>query len=261
MVGALDADMAEQIAESMRGLGINLRTETKVEGFDVDDEGRVRAVKTDDGAIEADIVVLGIGSKPNVDLALAAGIAIGESGGIAVNTHMATGHDGIWACGDCVESIHRLTGKPVVIALGTHANKQGRIVGLNVTGGSERFRGVLGTAVTKLCAYEIGRTGLTEHEAQQAGIAHVTAKIESTTRAGYFPGAEPMTGRIRCWCLRSNLHPPHSEPTLREARSRHRANRSSSGCSSSCSSPPERCSRSTSRGRGRSRVRSDEPCC
>lgn len=196
MLGALDLDMAKHIADAMRGLGIDLRTEIKVEGFDVDDEGRVRAVRTDAGSIDADIVVLGIGSKPNVELARSAGIRIGESGGIAVDAHMQTDHDGIWACGDCVESVHRITARPVVIALGTHANKQGRIVGINVTGGTERFRGVIGTAVTKLCAYEVGRTGLTEHEAQQAGMAYVTATIESTTRAGYFPGAEPITVKV-----------------------------------------------------------------
>ncbi|HVJ97442.1 MAG TPA: FAD-dependent oxidoreductase [Acidimicrobiia bacterium] len=196
MLGALDADIAGMVADAMRGIGIDLRAETKVEGFGVDDDGRVRNVETDDGVIEADIVVLGIGSQPNVDLARAAGITIGPSGGIAVDAHMRTSDERIWACGDCVESVHRITGKPMVIALGTHANKQGRIVGINVTGGTERFRGVLGTAVTRICEYEIGRTGLTAYAASEAGMAYVTATIESTTRAGYFPGAESITVKV-----------------------------------------------------------------
>jgi NADPH-dependent 2,4-dienoyl-CoA reductase/sulfur reductase-like enzyme len=196
LLGALDLDFSNRVADAITGLGIELQTETEVEGFGVDDEGRVRSVMTDAGEIDAEIVVLGIGSKPNVELAQAAGIGIGPSGGIAVDAHMATDHDGVWACGDCVESVHRITGQPMVIALGTHANKQGRIVGTNVTGGSERFRGVIGTAVTKICAYEIGRTGLTEFAARKAGMAYVTATIESTTRAGYFPGAEPITVKV-----------------------------------------------------------------
>jgi NADPH-dependent 2,4-dienoyl-CoA reductase/sulfur reductase-like enzyme len=196
MLGALDADIAGMVADAMRRIGIDLRAETKVEGFGVDDDGRVCRVETDDGVLEADIVVLGIGSQPNVDLARAAGITIGPSGGIAVDAHMRTSDERIWACGDCVESVHRITGKPMVIALGTHANKQGRIVGINVTGGTERFRGVLGTAVTRICEYEIGRTGLTAYAASEAGMAYVTATIESTTRAGYFPGAESITVKV-----------------------------------------------------------------
>jgi NADPH-dependent 2,4-dienoyl-CoA reductase/sulfur reductase-like enzyme len=196
MLGALDADFSARIADTLQELGVVLRTETRVEGFGVDDEGRVQRVITDGGEIEADIVVLGIGSKPNVELARGAGLTIGPAGGISVDAHMRTSDASIWACGDCVESVHRITGKPMVIALGTHANKQGRIVGINVTGGSERFRGVLGTAVTRICEYEIGRTGLTEFAAEQEGIAFVTATIESTTRAGYFPGAEPITVKV-----------------------------------------------------------------
>lgn len=196
MLGALDSDFAAKIADTMRRIGIDLRAETIVVGFGVDDEGRVRSVETDAGSIEADIVVLGIGSRPNVELARAAGLTIGPAGGISVDAHMRTSDEHIWSCGDCVESVHRITGKPMVIALGTHANKQGRIVGINVTGGTERFRGVIGTAVTRVCEYEIGRTGLTEYAAREAGMAHVAATIESTTRAGYYPGAEPITVKV-----------------------------------------------------------------
>jgi NADPH-dependent 2,4-dienoyl-CoA reductase/sulfur reductase-like enzyme len=84
----------------------------------------------------------------------------------------------------------------VFVALGTHANKQGRVAGANATGDGAMFGGVIGTAVTKICEYEIGRTGLTEREAQQAGFDFVSAKIESTSRAGYYPGAQPITVKI-----------------------------------------------------------------
>ena len=193
VMSTLDPDMGALVAEAMRGIGIEVRLGTNVTGFEADSSGRVRAVATADGTLDADVVVLGIGVRPNSDLARDAGIAIGATGGIATDDRMATSVDGIWAAGDCVEVTHRVTGKKVFIPLGTHANKQGRVVGVNVTGGDARFRGVVGTAVTKICAYEIGRTGLTEREATDAGYDFVTATIESTTRASYFPGAQPIT--------------------------------------------------------------------
>ena len=94
---------------------------------------------------------------------------------------METSADGVWAAGDCVEIVPSHHGRQVAIALGTHANKQGRVAGINATGGYARFPGVIGTAVTKICDYEIGRTGLTEREAQSAGFDVVAATIESTT--------------------------------------------------------------------------------
>ena len=98
----------------------------------------------------------------------------------------------MWAAGDCVESIHRLSGQRVVVALGTHANKQGRVAGINLGGGYATFPGVIGTAITKVCDLEVARTGLSEAEAEAAGYRFVTAAVDSTTRAGYFPGAQPI---------------------------------------------------------------------
>jgi NADPH-dependent 2,4-dienoyl-CoA reductase/sulfur reductase-like enzyme len=109
---------------------------------------------------------------------------------------METNVAGIWAAGDCVESVDLVTGRRRVVALGTHANKQGRVVGINATGGDVRFPGVIGTAASKICAYEVARTGVTEGESAAAGIDVVAATIEATTRAGYFPGAEPITVKI-----------------------------------------------------------------
>ena len=85
--------------------------------------------------------------------------------------------------------MHRVSGQPVHVPLGTHANKQGRVAGINIGGGYATFPGVIGTAVTKVCELEVARTGLTEKEADAAGYAFVTATVESTNRAGYFPGA------------------------------------------------------------------------
>lgn len=201
----LDPDMGALVADALRGSGVELHLGEPVEEFEVDD-GHVRAVRTKRATLPADIVLLGLGLRPNSELAAAAGIAVGEkTHGIVTDDRMRTSVAGVWAAGDCVETRHLVSGRPVSVALGTHANKQGRVAGINATGGDAVFPGVLGTAVSKICKYEVARTGLNEREAAGAGFDHVTATIESTTRAGYFPGAAPIkvkaiaqrgTGRI-----------------------------------------------------------------
>ena len=191
-IGTFDPDVGQFIADAVRGEGVDLIMSDPVVAIETRD-GRARAVLTESGReIEADVVVLGLGVRPNVALAQDAGIPIGSSGGIAVDARMRTGVGGVWAAGDCVESVHRLSGQRIVVALGTHANKQGRVVGINIGGGYATFPGVIGTAVTKICDLEVGRTGLSSEEAEQAGYSFVTATVDSTTKAGYFPGAKPI---------------------------------------------------------------------
>ena len=174
-MSTLDPDMGAIVADAIRNMDIDLHTDTEVQGFETDADNHVRAVVTADQTFPADIVVLGIGVKPNSDLARAAGIEIGGRGGITTNRRQETSADGVWAAGDCVETFHRISRKQVPIALGTHANKQGRVAGLNATGGYGVFPGVIGTAITKICDYEIGRTGLSEREAKAAGFAYEAA--------------------------------------------------------------------------------------
>jgi NADPH-dependent 2,4-dienoyl-CoA reductase/sulfur reductase-like enzyme len=192
----LDPDMGALVAEAIRGLGVDLRTETEVTAFEHRPHGRVSGVVVGDSTLRADIVVLGLGVEPNVALARDAGIVIGPTGGIATDARMATSVDGVWAAGDCVQCHHRISGQPVTIALGTHANKQGIVVGENATGGDAKFAGVVGTAVTKICDTEVARTGLNETEAREAGFEFSTATVEPTTRAGYFPGAMTITVKV-----------------------------------------------------------------
>lgn len=192
----VDADMAVLVAEGMRGFGIEIRTGTAVTGL-TERDGRVAAVVTDEGSLPADVVVLGLGVRPNTALARAAGLPIGPSGGIRVDRQMRViGMPEVWAAGDCVETLHRVSGLPVHIPLGTHANKQGRVAGINIGGGYATFPGVIGTAVTKVCDLEVGRTGLGEKEATAAGFEFVTIVTGSTSRAGYYPGARPMTVKL-----------------------------------------------------------------
>lgn len=191
-IGTFDPDIGADIAEAVRGLGIELVLGDGVAAIETRD-GRACAVHTASGReLPADLVVLGLGVRPNVALAADAGIPLGASGGIAVDLRMRTQVEGVYAAGDCVESWHRLSGQRMVVALGTHANKQGRVAGINIGGGYATFPGVIGTAVTKVCDLEAGRTGLSEKEAREAGFDFVTASVDSTTKAGYFPGARPM---------------------------------------------------------------------
>jgi NADPH-dependent 2,4-dienoyl-CoA reductase/sulfur reductase-like enzyme len=195
-MSTLDEDMGEIVTSALEGLGVDVRLGTNVEGFEVDADGQVRAVVTDAGTFAADVVVLGMGVRPRSQLASDAGLAIGSTGGIVTDRRMATNVDGVWAAGDCVETYHRITGRPVAIALGTHANKQGKVVATNASGGYAAFPGVIGTAVTKVCDLEVARTGLNAREAEAAGFQPVHGSIEGTSRAGYYPGAQPLRVKV-----------------------------------------------------------------
>ncbi|MEU1586290.1 FAD-dependent oxidoreductase [Micromonospora sp. NPDC005710] len=195
-MATVDPDMAELVTDAMRGLGVTIRTSLPVTGLEQRD-GRVTAVVTAEGPIPTDVVVLGLGVRPNTALAKAAGIALGPTGAIRVDRRMRVPeYPGVWAAGDCVETLHRVSGLPVHVPLGTHANKQGRVAGINIGGGYATFTGVIGTAVTKVCDLEVGRTGLREREAASAGFEFVSVIAESTNRAGYYPGARPMTVKL-----------------------------------------------------------------
>jgi NADPH-dependent 2,4-dienoyl-CoA reductase/sulfur reductase-like enzyme len=194
-MGTLDPDMGALVADALRGIGVDLFLGEGVEGYDVKD-GRVSGVVTSERTVPADVVILGLGVRPAGDLAAEAGIPTGTTGGIVVDRRMHTSVEGVWAAGDCVEVHHRVSRQPAAIALGTHANKQGRVAGINIGGGYATFPGVVGTAVSKVCGVEVARTGLREADAAEAGFDTVSAVVESTTRAGYFPGAAPITTKL-----------------------------------------------------------------
>ncbi len=194
LMTTLDADMAAHVQDAAEGNDIHVRLGVGLEEVLLDGDGRPNGVRTTDGELRADHIVIATGVKPAVELAERAGLEIGPTGALAVDDHQrCAGADGVWAAGDCVESHHRLLEAPVNLQLGTHANKQGRIAGANLTGGDVAFPGVIGTAITRVCHREIARTGLSEREAREdTGYDVVAEMIESTTRAGYFPGTGPI---------------------------------------------------------------------
>ncbi len=193
----LDPDMGAAVHRAMEGIGIEVRTGTAVTGFEADGDGRICSVLTADGSIPADVVVLGLGVRPNTALAREAGLPLGDHGGLRTNVQMQIlGHDHVWAGGDCVEVLNLVSGQYQHVPLGTHANKQGRVIGHNLAGSYASFPGVVGTAVSKVCHLEIARTGLRERDATRAGFEYVTVTVRSTTKAGYFPGTQRMTVKM-----------------------------------------------------------------
>ncbi len=196
-MGLLDADMGERVCVAMRAMGFTVHTDQAVREVLTGADGRACGVRTDEGTYDADLVVLGLGMGPEARLAERAGLGIGVTGGIDVDATMRSRtHANVFAAGDCVQTYHQLTGEPAHVALGTHANKQGRVAGSVIAGRPARFAGVLGTALTKVGTLEIGRTGLCTSQADAAGFDSRTEVIEATTRAGYYPGAEDIAVKL-----------------------------------------------------------------
>lgn len=195
VMALLDSDMAELVERELQQGGVRLVLGAPVEGFETR-HGRVTGVITPVGTFEAEVVVLGIGVEPNSELARDAGIVLGDRNAIHVDERCRTSAPGVWAAGDCADAYHRLLGRSIYFPLGTTANKQGRVCGLDLAGREARFPGIVGTAITRFRETEIARTGLTEREARAAGFQVVAAQVRSTTRSGYFPGATWMTVKM-----------------------------------------------------------------
>ena len=153
---------------------------------------------------EADLVIMGTGVRPNVELAKSAGLELGQIGGIKVNKSMQTSDPFIYACGDCIEQFHLITGKPIFRPLGSTANKTGRIAGDCVTGGSLEFRGILGTGICKVFDLTVAMTGLSEQDAALQGYDVQVCHNIKPSRPEYFGGkdivikavADRKTGRL-----------------------------------------------------------------
>lgn len=190
----VDADVAEDVAAELSAQGVDVRCATAVEAIEGDE--RVRAVLAGGVSIPADVVVIGVGVRPDSALAEAAGVALGPHGGVAVDARMRTDTDGIWAAGDCCQTRHLLHDGPAYVPLGTTASKQGRVAAAGVTGGDETFAGVLGTAVVKVCDLQVGRTGLSEREARSAGLDALSASVTHLSRARYYPGHQPLRVKL-----------------------------------------------------------------
>ena len=178
VLGRADPNLTQTVAALCRQFHIDLRCGTPVAAIEPD-----RA-----GDVACELVVLAAGLRPNVDLAAEAGIEIGRTGAIRASDRMETNLAGVWAAGDCAESAHLVTGRPVWLPLGTTANKTGRVAGANAAGARERFPGVAGTSVVRICGLGFAFTGLPAAEAKREGFDPVSARIEDLDRPRYFWG-------------------------------------------------------------------------
>ena len=152
----------------------------------------VRCVKTDKRTIPAQLVVVAVGVRPNVELAKAAGLEIGPTGCIAVNEYLQTSDPAIYAGGDCAENTHRVSGAKIFTPMGSTANKHGRVIADNICGDGIKYPGVLGTGVCRIFGVSAGATGLNERSATVAGLKFKSVVAPGFDRLGYMPGA----GRI-----------------------------------------------------------------
>jgi NADPH-dependent 2,4-dienoyl-CoA reductase/sulfur reductase-like enzyme/rhodanese-related sulfurtransferase len=161
----------------------------RIEGED----GKVKRVVTDKGSIEADLVIMSVGVTPNSQLAEAAGLAVSPRGGIIVDTAMRTSDPDIFAGGDCVVVKNLVTDQPVFLPLGSMANRQGRVIGDNLTGRDSHFPGVVGSWCVKLFDLGVAGTGLTLAGAKRAGLDAVSTHVTMVDRAHFYPEHELMS--------------------------------------------------------------------
>ena len=194
LLGILDREMAFLVEKQINQQGVTVMTGCRVTGF-----GGTKQVETvfiGTRELQADLVVLAPGVSPNVGLARAAGLEIGITGAISVDTRLCTNDPDIYACGDCCETTHLITGKKVHIPLGSTANKQGRVAGINAAGGEASFGGVIGTSILRVFDLNAGKTGLTEAEARAHGYDIEVAMSPAHDKAHFFPGAKPIVLKL-----------------------------------------------------------------
>lgn len=182
-----DKEISEYVENHLADQGIITFTETKLEA--IIGEEKVEKIKTSSRAFKADAVILCVGIKPNTDFVEDSGIELMPNKTIKVNEFLQTNIKDIYAVGDCTTVTNRLTNEPIWSPMGSTANIAGRIAAKNITGSKTAYPGVLGTAVVKLPELNVGRTGLTETDAKQAGFDAESVVAVVDDKAHYYPGA------------------------------------------------------------------------
>jgi NADPH-dependent 2,4-dienoyl-CoA reductase/sulfur reductase-like enzyme len=194
LLGRDDAELTATLVKHLKCFGVEARLGARIRSIEPD---RVEDVP-------CDLVLLATGLQPNAELAFEAGVQRGITGAIAVDERMQTNLGGVYAAGDCAETMHLVTGRPAYIPLGTTANKMGRVAGANAAGARERFEGVVGTCIVSVFGMGLGMTGLSMAQARREGLAPISVRVEAQDRARYFGGrltsvelvADQKTGRL-----------------------------------------------------------------
>ncbi|WP_255171058.1 FAD-dependent oxidoreductase [Natrononativus amylolyticus] len=185
-------EAARVVEDHLREQGVDLHLETAVQGFSGD--GRIETVDLEDGSVEAELAIVGVGVAPNAELAAEAGIELGPTGAIATDEYGRTSEEGVFAAGDCAEATNVVTGEPDHVPLALTANRAGRAIGSTVAGEPTPTGGTAATAIVKAFDLGVARTGVIDPEAaRDAGFDPGSVTIEAGTRSHYYPGAETLT--------------------------------------------------------------------
>ncbi|HXX99201.1 MAG TPA: FAD-dependent oxidoreductase [Candidatus Bathyarchaeia archaeon] len=192
----LDKNMAKTVERELEDNGVRIILGERVEEI-LGIDGQVSGMKTNTKReINSNFIVLGTGVKPNSEIARDAGVELGSANAIKVDEHMKTNIPDVFAAGDCATARNYITNKDTYFPLGTTANKQGRVAGENAAGGNAKFRGIAGSAITKVFDLFIGKNGLTKEDALRNGFDPVEEVIEDITRARYYPDNKPIWIKI-----------------------------------------------------------------
>jgi NADPH-dependent 2,4-dienoyl-CoA reductase/sulfur reductase-like enzyme/rhodanese-related sulfurtransferase len=190
VMGVMDRTFGVQVARELEANGVRVVTGAGVAAIHAVE----KAIELSDGRrLPAELVLFSVGVRPELSLAKAAGLAIGPSGGLQVDDRLRTSDPDVFAAGDMVEVVHRVSGRKVRIPLAGPANRQGRIAATNALGGALRYSGAAGTSVVKLFEATAAMTGLTERAAREAGLDAGVAVIHKDHHAGYYPGAKELS--------------------------------------------------------------------
>lgn len=186
----LDEELAQHVHEEAKRNDVELLLNTSVEAFE--GNKRVERVVTDNGVLETDLVIVASGIKPNTQFLQDTGIALAKNGAIIVNRHLETSIENVYAAGDCATHFNIVKERLDYVPLGTTANKQGRLAGLNMSGKCAPFRGIVGTSILKFFNLTIATTGINESKAKELGFDYEAYKLSARHIAGYYPGAQRM---------------------------------------------------------------------
>jgi NADH oxidase (H2O2-forming) len=192
--GKLDIDIAREVQRGFEKHGVSFILGKSADAICGDDT--VKSVCAGDSDIPADIVINAAGVRPNAELAKKAGLEIGRTGAIKTNIRMQTSFKGVYAAGDCAETVYLLTGHPICPRLGSTAVRQGKVAGINSAGGYSIYPGALGSWISRMLDFEVGAVGLTEYWAKKNGLDVAVGKVKSSTRAPYFPGGQMLKVKL-----------------------------------------------------------------
>lgn len=195
VIGPLDYDMAALVHQHMKAKEVEFYLKDAVESFE-DDDACIGIKLSSGRTLKADMVIMGIGVKPEARLAAEAGLTIGKTGGIFVNQYLQTSNEDIYAVGDAIEVKDFVSGNQVLIPLAGPANKQGRIAANNICGMNEKFEGTQGTSIVKIFDISVAVTGNNERILKRNGIEYEKSFTHSASHAGYYPGAIPMSIKL-----------------------------------------------------------------